>query len=524
MASLSSLLAKGYFPRELPPPFGTATYARHVKKLVPLWKKGTWTRCAAHNLARPGGLRRPLKIPNPFSYFALAEIIASNWAAIRQHTWAQRLSASRPHLVKSSGRAVVPRYHYGELTRLRALRRRAGRYLLMTDIDQFYPSIYTHAIPWALHTKAVAKATVKAGKGAKGPSLLGDLLDTALRNTNDGQTQGIPIGPDTSLVIAEILLAAADKELIGRASKTLSGHRYVDDYELSFDNLSSAEQALSDLQAILAGLELLVNPRKTRIVDFPTQLDDEWVIDIKAVDLRSTKTPIGQRNDVLGLFSKAFDWAKRQPSESVLRYAVARVQGMTVSATAWRAFHNCVLGAAAADPSTLPVALGTLFMVAQRSGLSVPQAPLGEVFDSVVLRHAPRAQGSEVAWALWGALAWNVSLSVESAKAIDAMEDDVVALLALHANAKGLFPANALTAAKWATLAAQPDALESDHWLLAYEANQHGWLPAPSVAKNTAFAAMSKAQVRFYDPAKVKPQFPNAARRIPGGTLPWDYA
>src|ERR1700682_4465640 len=109
MATLSSLLSGGYFPRELPPPFTTASYARYAKKHGSSWDASGWTRCVAHNLARPGGLRRPLKIPNPVSYFALAEIISGNWALINQHTWAHRLSASRPFLLKSSGRAVVPR-------------------------------------------------------------------------------------------------------------------------------------------------------------------------------------------------------------------------------------------------------------------------------------------------------------------------------------------------------------------------------------------------------------------------------
>jgi len=29
------------------------------------------------------------------------------------------------------------------------------KYLIKTDIKNFYPSIYTHSIPWALHDKAV---------------------------------------------------------------------------------------------------------------------------------------------------------------------------------------------------------------------------------------------------------------------------------------------------------------------------------------------------------------------------------
>ena len=153
--------------------------------------------------------------------------------------------------MKSSSRAIVSRYQYGELTRLRALRRRAARYLLITDIDQFYPTIYTHAIPWALHGKAASKAALKTGK-TKGAPSLGDEIDKALRLMNDGQTQGIPIGPDTSLLVAEVLLAAADDTLLPKASSLLSavpapfqGFRYVDDYELAFATLSAAEDTLA---------------------------------------------------------------------------------------------------------------------------------------------------------------------------------------------------------------------------------------------------------------------------------------
>ena len=44
--------------------------------------------------------------------------------------------------MEQSQRAVVPRYHYGELPRLRALRRRGARYFLRTDISP---------LPVALH-------------------------------------------------------------------------------------------------------------------------------------------------------------------------------------------------------------------------------------------------------------------------------------------------------------------------------------------------------------------------------------
>jgi hypothetical protein len=71
--------------------------------------------------------------------------------------------------------------------------------VLQTDINLFYPSVYAHTMPWAIHGKATAKVN-RANK------LLGNLLDSLVRCGQDQQTIGIPIGPDTSLLLAEILL------------------------------------------------------------------------------------------------------------------------------------------------------------------------------------------------------------------------------------------------------------------------------------------------------------------------------
>ena len=509
-ATLNSLLTKGYFPRELPPPFVTAAYSRFARNVGPSLPTGTWTRCVWHNLGRPGGQRRPLKIPNPISFYALASAISQNWTTLKKHTWQQRLSASRPHVMRGNSRAVVPRYRYGELWRLRAFRRRAGQYLLLTDIDQFYPTVYTHTIPWALHTKSACKAALKGGKGKKEQVLIGDVIDKALQAMNEGQTLGIPIGPDTSLVVAEILLAAVDRALVASKGRGFCGFRYFDNYELTFHSLSAAEETLAELQRVLASFELNLNPKKTRIAELP--LDKPWWQDLKSIKIRTKNHPVGQRNNVLGLFSRAYDLAAAHPAAPVLRYAMARVQRLDVDSTEWRCFHNCVLGAAGADSSTLPVALGTLHEVSRLGGHVVPKGPLGEVFENVVARHAPRAQGSEVAWAIFGALAWSVPLSPGAARAISQMQDDVVAILALHAESEGLFPSGSLDTSSWATLVSQPDVLHGEHSLLAYEANQQGWLPTRSVAKNATFSAMSHAGVSFYNRAKAKPQFPIAGR------------
>jgi hypothetical protein len=404
---------------------------------------------------------------------------------------------------------------------MRALRRRGSRYLLRTDINQFYPSIYTHSIPWALHTKAACKAALHTHAGNQ---LWGTEIDKAFQYLNEGQTHGIPIGPDPSLVAAEILLAATDQDLLARCPGLVRGFRYLDDYELSFGNLSDAEKVLTELESILADYALALNPRKTKIEELPISLADSWGTELGAFRLREAKNPVGQRNDIVAFFGRAFEVAKDQREHSVLRYAISRVQGEKVHSSGWRAFQNCVLGAAGADASALAVALGTLYKTADAGGHSVSKSPLEETLGGIIERHAPRKEGSEVAWALWGALAWSVPLHTKTVELLGNMEDDFVALLALDADARGLIPAGALDKNLWAGAVNQSDVLKGEHWLLCYEANQKGWLQSQAVANDPDFLAMSNGGVSFYDTAQNVPQFPEAARSFPGGNLAAHYA
>lgn len=521
MTMIQSLLEAGYFPRELPPPFTTLSFAAYALLHGSNWHNA-WTHCVTHNLARPGGLRRTLEIPNPVSFFHLANVTASGWPRIYSHTRQVLLSASRPYVMNNSPRAVISRYSMRERPRLRALRRRSDRYLLRADLSQFYPSLYTHAIGWALEGKKQCKAALLTP--GKGSHLLGNQIDAAHRFANDGQTHGIPIGPDTSLVAAEILLAAVDEQIVKRHGNSFRGFHYIDDYELSFRTLSEAEVVLNDLQGILGEFDLVLNPRKTKMMELPQLLSDDWVIRLSRFEIEDALHPQTQRNDVLNLFSTAYELASAHREDPVIGYAVARVQNLNISAAGWRAFQNCILGAISADASCISRALGTLHQAGQAGNHAVAKAPLGDTLEAVIGRHASRGEGSEVAWALWGALAWSISLSVEAGRLVSAMADDLVALLALDAEARGLFSPGALNKQLWQGLVNEADVLHGEHWLLSFEANQKAWLACPAVASHPVFDTLHKAHVSFYDPSRNIPQYPQGGNRVPGGILPDYYA
>jgi hypothetical protein len=211
MVAIKKLLAKGYFPKELPPQFSTSSFATAVTNrsltLPPTLRNSRKiAKVCSHSLSRTGLSRRRLSIPNPIPYFNLCTAISNNWQDIRQKIWKSPLSITKPINRGAYNRALAPQTDLGSVIEVRAHSRRSAGYLLRADVSEFYPTIYTHSVPWAIHSKATAKAD-------HSNALYGNVIDTYLRNAQDGQTIGIPIGPDTSLVISELILSQVDQTL-----------------------------------------------------------------------------------------------------------------------------------------------------------------------------------------------------------------------------------------------------------------------------------------------------------------------
>lgn len=133
-------------------------------------------------------------------------------------------------------------------------------YMMQTDISDCYGSIYTHSIPWALHTKPFAKTH-------RSYIYVGNAIDKYVRDMNNGQTNGIPQGSVLMDFIAEMILGYADlklSELIEESSiEDYEIIRYRDDYRFFTNNPQDAEKITKFLTEILIGLGMRLNTDKT---------------------------------------------------------------------------------------------------------------------------------------------------------------------------------------------------------------------------------------------------------------------
>lgn len=160
------------------------------------------------------------------------------------------------------------------------------KYLLRTDIKNCYPSIYTHSIAWALHTKKTIRAR---GNRADYSKFLGLKLDKLFQYSNDGCTNGIPIGPAVSDLISEVVLAAVDKECSIELEKNkieFLGVRFKDDYRFLCNSKEDAHKIIKTLQSGLRDYNLTLNDSKSTVTELPDGLFREWTAEYQKCSLR----------------------------------------------------------------------------------------------------------------------------------------------------------------------------------------------------------------------------------------------
>jgi Reverse transcriptase (RNA-dependent DNA polymerase) len=509
---LKPLLQRGYLPQELPPPFNTLTFGKLFSKrgrfnLPPNPTKES--KLVVHNLARTGSLRRQLAIPGPLHYIQLCNTIIANFTSLQSKWSASPYSESTPKT--GSFRAYSRKTEMNDLPLRRVKNRSGSRYLLKADISRFYPSIYTHSIPWAFHTKPIAK-------GNHSNTLYGNLIDKNIRESQDKQTFGMPIGPDSSFLIAEAILSDVDEKIKTKAPNA-RGFRYVDDYEFSFSSIGDAESFLGILQTLLGEYELALNPKKTQIIELPYPANSPWASELRVFQISTTGRR--QASDLIRYFDMSLDLFKKMPDENVLKYCISRLSSVQIDADNWALVEGYILQVVALESGALPQGL-RLIREYQAAGLPCDLPGLERVLCEIIERHIPQSHGSEVAWSIWGMIEFKINIpSIVAQLCID-YYDSVVSLVISDAQTRGLISGTV----QWGSLHAKlaTPLLYDDCWLFSYEADVKNWFRTSlSVTSgDPGFAALASNGISFYDGAYtlLSPAIPRPALAGSSGGSP----
>jgi hypothetical protein len=494
--TLKDLLEKGYFPEVIPPSFTTERFGLFAAKNPGIFDAFVASpnrlKGIHYSASKSGFRRRPFVVTHPVSQFFVAKFVADNWKSIDQHFKKSKFSASIPE-ADDEGTRSVKITPFNELHRI--MHERVGQFghIAKSDIQRYFPSLYTHSIPWAIHGKENAKKDISPNS----KDVPFNKLDQLVRRGQDGQTVGIPIGPDTSRIIAEIIGCSIDQRLVELAPKQiLDGVRHVDDFYFGADSYSDAEACVAALRVALREFGLEINDTKTDIHKSSSLRDDNWPRLIS----RRLAAYKKSNDDIFSLFEETFDIAERTKNEAPVRYLLRRADKLKVfEDDHWGVTENFLIKCI----YNFPHSTDYVSRIIVRRGIThddLNRNKWARAIGNRLMTNSKMGHDHEICWLLWTATSLLLPLANDVATEIIAYSNPMVALMGAQALSRKLIDPK-LDVSAWESHI-HADQLADEWWMFAYECSLRGWLKAnlkDAALKGTIFEFLKKSNVSFYD-------------------------
>lgn len=502
---LRRLLSHGYFAPELPPCFVSEDLARYRKSIsdgildLPKIKQQPnfhryITEPATFYFPRFGKDDRKHSVPNPLSYLMLAKVVADNYVRLRRAAKRSGLSASPPVFDWSGPRAVMrPSVDLRDDFRIDLSSRREE--YAAADVRAFFHSIYTHSIPWAIYGKAWAKKPAN-----RGIEHFGNLIDLLCRNQQDGQTIGLPVGPDTSRLLAEVVASAMDEMLRNRLG--ISGQdasRYIDDYTISSAKSVPGANLIAALRQAVAHFELELNTEKSAVISTSARHNTGWKQAVRSC------IPQGQRPSSDGMqrfFYEIGQLCAAHPDINVEKFAFTSARLAFVRADKWKSIQSMLINAYRRN-STLVSFLVEITLLRNIERGDVDTINLTDFLNHRLPALARANRTGEIIWFLFLAVRLRLVLSLDAVSELFEMLNPMVALLVTAADAQQLIrgPVNYDI---W-NAAHSSEGLTSPMWLYAYETAHKNMVPGINsdfLQNDTYFSLLKAKNVSFFDVGK----------------------
>lgn len=321
---LEELIKYGFFNEGIPDDFNTKSLLKILDKIPDLIGERAFTPSESTKISvyKNKSYRRDIFIPNIVSFLEICIYVQNNFEFLLYLSQSKNSQSSiinkknDVEIFNMSINGYLDEFYYLNSINLKEkLRIRSdfnqslnenivmaigSIWQLNLDIDNFYNSIYTHSISWAVLGKKEAKSIYSKNKNTDinidcYEKL--DEFDTRIRNMNMKESYGIITGPFISRIFSEILLANIDKRF---QSKKYKFYRYVDDYKFYFSNESDAKKSKKEIENILGEYNLKLNDDKTKFIEFPFNIKKD--INYEYNNRYKQKGILGVLNESMAMF------------------------------------------------------------------------------------------------------------------------------------------------------------------------------------------------------------------------------
>ena len=370
-------------------------------------KKGGYDQIEFRSTRFPN-MTRLFHIPHPVPYARLCQCISENWNKPKIIRICENPNSNFKPAKHDDGRLIMGEYkHLGRISIMDSddfrelilkIDASTGKfYRVKADISTFFPSIYTHSIPWALVGRDQAK------RDARNTASWYNKLDTLQRRLKRNETQGVPIGPATSHIISEIILCEVDEALCA-IDDTYQFTHFADDYECYCETRAQAETFILDLERELRKYLLELNPKKLLIEELPVGYQEQWIRTLRH-HLPSNQNQNQKLSPrcIIEILDSAVDLQKHYPDKNVLKYAARAIANSKANSDildkeSANYFLKYLNNLAVHNPSVLPI----LCQVAKEHDVGKENDVGSDLEIMPVLQQSIKFQRSDaICWSLY---------------------------------------------------------------------------------------------------------------------------
>lgn len=465
-------LDHGYFAPELPPCFSSrgfgaksASLRKNIRALPSVRGRPAFERFVSEKATfyypRFNNTDRIHSVVNPISHLFTSELIAKHYKSLRELEKQSSYSLSAS-IFDWTGHRALRRPIFAKRDEFTSQVSPRFEYTVNTDVRAFYHSVYTGSIPWAIHGKRA--------KTRSRPRLFGNRLSVLIRNAQGGQTTGLPVGPDTSRILAEVVASKIDTAIDEKLQVNKGdAARFVDDFTFGCNSIEEGQQIIAEVRRAAAEFELDIGKEKTSIQPTNHLAYVGWQDFMKShLPPNKSDKPAFER-----FFYVVHDMTKRHSNLNIEKFAMASCRTAFVESKDWSFLQDHVVSSYRRNSTLVDTLVETLLLRQEARGdLNIPA--LSDFVAARLPMLAANQRTGEIIWLLYLACALRISIKADALAMCLTMPNSMIAILVTHADAEGLIKGK-LDTSYWETFASA-EGLRSSMFLYAYEAARNEWV------------------------------------------------
>lgn len=514
------LMQTAYLPVEVPPAISARNFAEYCCysygslkcEYVNLSKSNT--QYETYSAPRTKNGRRVLSLVNPVAQIAMSLAITDHRAEIRKllgNSLGSHYSTNTDSVTYRAFKGLEFRRFEQSCLAIMS----AYPFILRADISRFFYTAYSHSIPWSVLGKEKAKYLYFNNKSQFNKQW-SNKLDHCIQAAQSRETFGLPVGPDTSRVLAEMLMTRVEMDL-GFSKAAMEGRyaRLIDDFFVGCSSEEEARSILNDLRRTLWQYNLQLNEEKTSIsASSRVSLHPLWRASIELIRISSANAE-RQRQDIHRLLEVTVSLCQQYHNDAPASWACVKLRQVTCSPDNIVFYLETLFRLARDFPVCVRLVCEYLFN--HRNFLTQEgMYPLVEKWIlSIAARHYRQGEELELSWALMICCAYKIKVGENILSDFERMPRSVPFLLFGVLRKRNLLE---FSLSKWNFKSVlKKSGIYGEHWLALYEFVVQGWTKDKqliSLVKNDkVFSSMLARKVTFLNTEVLDARRLNLAKR-----------